>query len=1164
MKLVRTLAFCLSLALIVSITPVTAIGAQMPGSEGKVLSAFKNPDYKDKPMARMWFPDAGAAFDSNNTIDKQIDALAAAGFGGVEVTMLSDGALMTNDEAKYVGWGTPAWKTVLKQVLYYANTKYPGFIVDITITAHWPCIMNNIDPNDDAQQQETAVAFKKVSTSDLNNAELSLALPTPMLYDSAQCPFIVKDTLVSAALVKVTTVSNGTPTAYDFNSIIGLNTTAYGGHAAGIPDAAAVAAYYSGTTVTVDSVNSLWGAAPASGADLSKSFNGKEDTWGNRARMADWQYEYKTDLTYVTSQLGGYQSSSGTGIAPGDYVLMGVYRRGTGEVMSNGQAVLMYGRTYTTNYFNSDGNQAIFSYWENNLLNDQELVDLLKQNKGSIFEDSIELTRTKGTSFWSYDLLDGLSSGYAYKTQLPIVTALGSTAFDIASPASRVSQDYDSLIGGLYETKHLRPIKEWAATFGYSFRAQARGIPQVDATTAPAILNTAEGDNGTKGDGIRRNTGLSLLSDDHQYISMEAATGYDNNMKMNWTDYLTELNQNFSDGCNHVILHGTPYSKSWTGFNAEWPGWMQFGGAFAGSVTYHQTYWDDMSTFGNYIARNQVVLRNGTEKPDLAIVTPNSDGGSGNAFQTLLDNGYSYNTFTQGITELANAKVEMDSSGQKVVDASGPAYKALIISGLTTLSKSAASSFLQYAQDGLPIILIKTNPTAVPGTETGTSTDVAMTSVISSLKALPNVYTAASQDDIVSHLKSIGVLADTSYSQPALEATHYADNTDGSDYYYLMNNPNPKNNSFMTAGSGGKYTKGAEINTTVILKGDGTPYTLDAWTGEVTPICNYTVNGNGTISVNVSLSGGASTIIGLIGNDACSNTYVTNVSGSAVYYNDGDTVFRSNTAGDYSVQMSDGSTKNVQIDKTLDDVDLSSGWDLELQSWGPDYSADNVQDRLTISGLSPNDVIKNTYPYYKDPSASTVTTVNFSNIKLDYWSKLPATSDQLAVLGVTAMKYVSGVGYYTKTFSLPDGWTSSTGAVLKFSSNMDEVTQITVNGHTFDNIDVITGRLDIGKDLVAGQNTVTIKLCTELFNRASVVNTIYTSGGTASGFGNISLTPSNYGLSTVTLSPYTQVSLTTSAAAGNILEQVWPVATAALVLAGAGIATVIAFRKRRQ
>ncbi|MBC5788140.1 FIVAR domain-containing protein [Clostridium facile] len=1128
MKRTKLLAAVLATAMVVtSVATALPAGATDQTASGSVISAFQNPSYTQKPMARMWFPDGGAGIDEYDTVEKQIMELAEAGFGGVEVTMLSSSSNIASEDAKVVGWGTEAWNNTLKKVLKAAKKVEGGFIVDITITAHWPTTINNIDPNDDAASQEITSTVTKVTADDLQSNSYKLTLPEQKTQDRVEAlkpgVFLFTDTLVSSSLVKVDSVKEDGTVIYDLDSIIDLNTSTTGdGYAAGVPDEATFNEYQADGRVDAsmnyqNNVLNIFGEAPAEDADFSQSFNKKIDENGNRKRMADWQNYYQADLS--ATNISGYTSSEGDAIQAGDYVVVTTYRRGTGQIMSDapfgGISDAMYARSYVTNYFNRDGVDAIFDYWNKSILNDEELVSLLKENGSSIFEDSIEASHTG--AFWSYNLMEELEQeNYQYTDEFPIVMALGTNSFNDTSLSEKISQDYNNLLGELYETVHAAPISEWASTFNYTYRAQPYSLPGLDIAGASATLDIPEGDNGTKGDGLR-NLSAAVNLADKTYLSMEAVTGF-GNLQINWADVATEVTQNFSGGVNHLILHGTPYSKSYNGYNASWPGWMAFGNNFCGSYSYRQPYWEDMDTLANYMARNQAILQTGEAKVDLAILNDKLttfSNAHGNNFQELLDNGYSYNIMSEALLDLDNATVK-----DGVIYPEGPGYKALVLNEVSTISTDAMQTILEYAQAGLPIILYNSQPTQVYGTGTATNNDKAMLALFDQLKTYNNVKIASTEAEILSLLEEMSVSSYASYTESQLETSHYVDATDASNYYFLYNNPVQQNSGMIDDGENEKYKSGKKVDTDVTLTGDGIPYMLDAWTGEITPIADYTVNGDGTITTHINLSGGESTWIAIT-NDTTNFPEVQDVhavskTGGTVQYNkDGEITLRSNETGTYETTLSDGSTKSTTINNHFEDIDLSGeGWSLELQSWGPDKSTDNIQDEM-IPGVEP------TYPLYKDPSKSVVTTVNFDNVALGDWKDLPVTEEQLQQLGVASMQNVIGIGYYTKKFNLPENWTSENGATMKFAYNHDQVTEISINGMTIPDIDNITDTVDLGGYLKAGENEITIKLATSMFNRAVVENMAYTPEG---GMPQMNGTdPISLGLTSVILSPYTEV-----------------------------------------
>lgn len=109
--------------------------AEAPQDSRTILASFLNPDFHVKPMTRLWFPDAAAGEDNNETIEKQILELADKGFGGVEVAMLMTfGVFYTNEESRSYGWGTENWIKLLKKVLKAAAKVPGGFEVDMTVT----------------------------------------------------------------------------------------------------------------------------------------------------------------------------------------------------------------------------------------------------------------------------------------------------------------------------------------------------------------------------------------------------------------------------------------------------------------------------------------------------------------------------------------------------------------------------------------------------------------------------------------------------------------------------------------------------------------------------------------------------------------------------------------------------------------------------------------------------------------------------------------------------------------------------------------------------------------------------------------------------------------------------------------------------------------------
>lgn len=1047
-----------------------------------IISKFRTPDVDAKPMVRMWFPDAGAGADEEGLalVDKQINNLAKGGFGGVEIAFLSDSTNYTNDDAKTIGWGTENWRKILKQILKTANAVETGFKVDITITSHWPPIVNNIDPNDDEASMEVSFAYEKISSDDISTGVIDLPLPKQKRLDyyapqgagdEVKAPFLFVDKYINASIAKVVDVHDkGIPTL-EFASLtdVSANTNKktisgdeaaqglykevdgvkYAGYAGGIPDRA----YAESNGLDYEKeIIERFGPDP-----VNENFTGKIDSNGARRRMADWQYLYQTRLDSI-DMLKSYKPSSGNKLAVGDYVIIGSYYRGTGQVMSGGNSITIYNRSYAVDYFSERGIGKVFEFWKNNILDDEMRV-LLKENGRkngtSIFEDSIEIHAE--SSMWTKDLLEEFRAYHGYDAPAAVLTLqlsghekfaklLGGAdqtsskpSFDNTEIVSRIQEDYNLLMGHLYSQRHASVISKWASSFNYTYRAQGYVLTGLDIAGAAAALDIPEGDNSTSGDGIR-NLVAAVNMKGSKMLSMESTT-FSASITSDWKTVIKEFNRDFSHGVNRSILHGYPFARSFNRYNSEWPGW-----SFSRFAAWNsrQIYWDDIDTFSNYVTRNQSVMQNGKAKVDLAILLGTDTAfniQSSNSMQTLLDNGYSYNLLSEALLEMKNAKVK-----NSVFYPSGPAYKALIIKEAKILSCDTVQKLVEYSKNGLPIILYNCDIKRGYGSDKTDNNDMLLKEKMAELISTDNVMNAGTQEEILGILEGLGIIPDASFNMSGLEVSHRADSI--GDYYYYYN-------------SGEK-----DIETTVSMSGKGSPYKLDAWTGDIIPLPEYSAS-NKRISTDIKLTPKEATIIAISTDimqfNKMDDVHVTKTSGGKVVYDNENIVHRAENPGVYSVSLSDNTEKNIEIDEVTKVINLKDGWDLKLESWGPDPEVNDV-----------------------DPTISAKKIISLKDVSLDIWEDMPATKDQLEKLGVKSMSNVSGIGYYSKTFTLPSDWCEDNGAYIHFDHNSDMVVEVTINDRKIDDINQLTDIVEAGHYLKAGTNALKIKLDSTLDHRLNI------------------------------------------------------------------------------
>lgn len=119
---------------------------------------------------------------------------------------------------------------------------------------------------------------------------------------------------------------------------------------------------------------------------------------------------------------------------------------------------------------------------------------------------------------------------------------------------------------------------------------------------------------------------------------------------------------------------------------------------------------------------------------------------------------------------------------------------------------------------------------------------------------------------------------------------------------------------------------------------------------------------------------------------------------------------------------------------------------------------------------------------------------------LGKWCDMQVTDEQLDMLGVSDMKYVSGTGEYTISFTLPDDFGENDGAFIAYSYGRDQVGALIVNGTELP-ANNASDRVDVGTLLTAGQNTLTIRLNSTLYGRTYFEHSGYLDNGAVYGMG---------------------------------------------------------------
>jgi len=781
---------------------------------------------------------------------------------------------------------------------------------------------------------------------------------------------------------------------------------------------------------------------------------------------------------------------------------------------------------YVINHFGLSGTEAMLNFWEDSLLT-PAIEEHFAKYGGAMFEDSLELnsaelpwcdgmaeyfqenygysllqvlpllggqlTGTSGVSMTAEtDIGEGentipAGTSYTYKTAI--------VPMDAAEQANIVD-DYATNLSDMYIENHIIPIQQWCAEHNIQYRAQAQGTSDnnwVDSIEAAAYLAIAEGETlgmNKSPDGFRSLAGAANISDvGTGIVSVEIGAEFGALYQVS-VQRLTELvNRCAAVGVNQYILHGFA-TRSQFCSNTKWPGWMPFDEPLF-SETWNNTNpsWDYMTVLTDYVSRVQTVLQYGDARVDFAVYRDDlgirTDEGNTKGVLYLDDSnvpadnaatavGYSYNYVSPGNFKLSTAVVE-----NGVLNPDGAAYKALVINNETDMELADAQQILAYAEAGLPMVLIGATP-AADGTH-GASDDAAVAAVFETLKAMETVAVIENEDNLPAALNALGVEPSASYDSCNLVSQHRAD--ENADLYYLFNQT-----SFYDYASNNVYhDDAATIDTVVTLAGKGQPYAMDLYDGSIVQIAEYTDNGNGTISVPVSIDDGEAMVIGITDDLTYFGDFravqATNNAGFGEVIVEGDAIeLRSTEEGNYDVTVNGmnytGTVAAAAAAQTL------TQWDLTVTSFQPGANAKLAN---TDENYDPTQVDK-----------VVLDTIHLDGLKS--WQE------------IEGLQTISGRGQYDTTFTVTG---NVDGAMLDLGETYDAILAVYINGQLAPVADQFNRVIDLGDAVVEGENTLSIITGTTL------AQAVRAAGGNCSSNDSFSAYPSVYGITgDVIVTPY--------------------------------------------
>ena len=732
--------------------------------------------------------------------------------------------------------------------------------------------------------------------------------------------------------------------------------------------------------------------------------------------------------------------------------------------------------------FSEEGYNQLINSMETGL--SAQVKELMKANGGDIFYDSHSSDRGSPDELWTNRMAEEFSSRRHYSL-IPNLAALFQDLFSFSDgSAPRVRNDLYAVRGDIWIEKQLVPLRAWVRKYNNKLRVQVEGeavltTPITDQVQATAAVDRPEHESLFVGDEV--DNYLPMASANHMtgnpWYSTECCAALNDSYAQTFQDTTIRMHRSFAGGIVKLVYHVYPYRDSPT---SPWPGYHNFGQAgFSNAWGAREPYWVDARAYNDYLARNQQVLTQGDARTDVAVYMQNYLYPPSQGFKfrvwgdtKLQEAGYTRDYLNPTMLDLPNAAV---TAGR--LAANGPAYKALIVDSeqgpptdpvKTSMPVEVARKILSYARAGLPIVVVGTPPDRTPGNTP--EADAALRGVIGELLAERTVSRVAHEAGVPDKLRSLGIRPAAEPASPSpMLSVHRRDAATRTDYYFLYNQgvvspENEPRNLFEPA-------TGEPLDRVVGFEGHGRPYLLDAWSGKITPIAQYTSTGD-RVTFRIRLSRDNAMLLALSEDPARFGiappaVNVTETSADAVVLDGSSIAIQASKAGTYSTSFSDGRTVPSAIGRVPAAIDLTkAAWHLSVEDWQPanPYTTLGVEAARTLKA-----------PVARDLN------------ELKPWPEIPG------------LKNASGIGTYTTTVDLPAAWTGGHGARLSLGEVFDTFV-LTINGRAVP-IDQLSAEADVGPYLKAGRNTIAVRVATTLNNRLSALDEAVRNRGLVQGYG---------------------------------------------------------------
>ena len=733
----------------------------------------------------------------------------------------------------------------------------------------------------------------------------------------------------------------------------------------------------------------------------------------------------------------------------GNYQLFAFYQYGTGEYFTPATT----GKSYSINYLDKVGAQALIKYWDENVLTDdvQEIINQI--DECDMYMDSLELN-TKGEEtvghLWSSQFLDEFKNrmGYDLTPYLPLIIRYGgdwgavmhynyeSADEENADFCKKLRNDFYQVMTELYTENSLEVLADWLHGKNMKLRAENSYGKTLEISQPIAALDYVETESfefGNEIDSYRSMAGGAHLL--NKRFSSETGALSGGNYRYNNGYFRQIFYMQYAAGIQKTVTHGysSPYGPD---ANVAWPGYEGMYSSISERFNKRQPGSVDYPEVNMHLSRIQKALEEGTPQMDIAILRNEynlnawtvgfADGND--VYNNLTHNhigmywqdmelqnaGYTYDFFSP---YLLNADGVSCTNG--LINENGAAYQAAIVME-EELPFEAAQTLLEWAKSGLPVVFVNNaqetinfgdpeiNEAAAITTGHNDGKDADLAEIVSEIKGLDNVRTVDSETDAYEALQELGVqprAKQVTSNDKVLTALRKADDAS---YLYTYN--------YM-------YQDSEDYVGQISVDGTYIPYELDTWSGEVTALSDYEISDGRTV-LNLDLAPG--------------DTFV------------------------YVLEPSE----NVETKETDENADPEEH--ISLTDWNLTVDSFEAGEKLERTEENPDTGVTTTEVTYDTKHNLIDAGVQDTLIP---WKDIASIGEN-----------VSGIGIYTNSFELPEDWDSKQKGIYFTADSINYGTiSVYVNGEkTAVNMDAV--KADLSDVVKAGENTIEVHVTSSLKN----------------------------------------------------------------------------------